>query len=373
LKTGGGHLSGCKSLAQVIHAEFGEDDETVLVDGFSDQMPLHRAFFEAGYLVSSNYLEFAWKLFYHLSGSHAVMSLIKRLVQRKVVDHLESVFRSEGVTKVVVTHSILVSLARDAINRIDPAIPLITVVMDPFTAHPAWYYERDTDLVVFSRQIASAATGRYGFDPARVHQFPFMISPAFDRRYGPEEAELARSRLGLPSGRRVILVAGGGEGLKGADRLVSSFLRSSSRDLLVVVCGRNKVLAGTLRRIVQLYRADNVIVYDFVSFMPELMNVADCVITKGGPGTILECLAVGKPVIVATYIPGQEYGNMRYVVDSGVGWYSKRPSRVIELARRILDDPDFSRQQYANVASLRLRSGTAEIGRFIHNYPEVTP
>ncbi|XP_076931540.1 monogalactosyldiacylglycerol synthase 3, chloroplastic-like [Bidens hawaiensis] len=64
--------------------------------------------------------------------------------------------------------------------------------------------------------------------------------------------------------------------------------------------------------------------------MQKWMGACDCIITKAGPGTIAEALTRGLPLILNDYIPGQEKGNVPYVVNNGAGVFT-RSSR--EMAR----------------------------------------
>ena len=61
----------------------------------------------------------------------------------------------------------------------------------------------------------------------------------------------------------------------------------------------------------------------FVTQMAEYMVAADVLVSKAGPGTISEATAVALPVLVTSYLPGQEEGNVDYVVDGGFGVYIK--------------------------------------------------
>lgn len=61
----------------------------------------------------------------------------------------------------------------------------------------------------------------------------------------------------------------------------------------------------------------------FVTQMAEYMVAADVLVSKAGPGTISEAAAVSLPVMVTSYLPGQEEGNVDYVIDGGFGAYIK--------------------------------------------------
>ena len=368
LNTGGGHIAPAKALANGIKDAWPSEDETFLFNGFSEKMVVCRFFFENGYQISSNYFEASYVLFYRATELPLHRKIGQYLVSIHGENHLCRFLRDNGITKVVCLHEVLISVARNAINRLDPSIPLITLVTDPYTAHALWFQEKNMELVVFSEKIRKEAVERYGYQSERVHAFPFILNRAYDRQYTPEEIAAAKERLGIPENRKVLLIAGGGEGLKSADRIVSRFVAQKRDEILIVVCGKNRLLKRQVNRMVERKRADNVIVYGFVSFMPDLLNIADCVITKGGASTVMEVMAVGKPVIFSTFIRGQELGNVLFAIHNGAGWYIKKPEDILAQAERVLRDPTLASGVKANIARLGIRNGLYDVMRFIHGF-----
>jgi 1,2-diacylglycerol 3-beta-galactosyltransferase len=61
-----------------------------------------------------------------------------------------------------------------------------------------------------------------------------------------------------------------------------------------------------------------VLVRGFVDNMEEWMGASDMIITKAGPGTIAESFICGLPVLLNTFVPCQEEGNIKYVIDNKV-------------------------------------------------------
>ena len=57
----------------------------------------------------------------------------------------------------------------------------------------------------------------------------------------------------------------------------------------------------------------------FVTRMAEYMVAADVLVSKAGPGTISEAAALSLPIMLTSYLPGQEEGNVDYVIDGGFG------------------------------------------------------
>jgi len=77
-------------------------------------------------------------------------------------------------------------------------------------------------------------------------------------------------------------------------------------------------------------------IFGFVQNMPEMMHASDVIVTKAGPGTISEALACHLPIVLSGYVPGQEEGNIDYVVDSGVGMLALNPRTLVDALRHLL-------------------------------------
>lgn len=70
----------------------------------------------------------------------------------------------------------------------------------------------------------------------------------------------------------------------------------------------------------------------FVTKMAEYMVAADVLVSKAGPGTISEAAALSLPVMLTSYLPGQEEGNVDYAVDNHFGAFcsDKDPNGIAE-------------------------------------------
>mmetsp|Transcript_273 Transcript_273/g.446 ORF Transcript_273/g.446 Transcript_273/m.446 type:complete len:585 (+) Transcript_273:289-2043(+) len=79
----------------------------------------------------------------------------------------------------------------------------------------------------------------------------------------------------------------------------------------------------------------------FVTKMAEYMVAADVLISKAGPGTIAEAASLSLPVMLTSFLPGQEEGNVDYVVNGGFGAFvsDKDPTRVAkEVGNWLVDE-----------------------------------
>jgi len=89
----------------------------------------------------------------------------------------------------------------------------------------------------------------------------------------------------------------------------------------------------------------------FVTRMAEYMVAADVLVSKAGPGTISEAAALSLPVLLTSFLPGQEEGNVDYVIDGGFGAFvsDSDPNGVAEVVVSWLTHDD-KMQELSNAA-----------------------
>ena len=80
----------------------------------------------------------------------------------------------------------------------------------------------------------------------------------------------------------------------------------------------------------------------FITKMAEYMVAADVLVSKAGPGTIAEAAALSLPVMLTSFLPGQEEGNVDFVVEGGFGNYisDSDPNGIAEEVTSWLLDND---------------------------------
>ncbi len=106
-------------------------------------------------------------------------------------------------------------------------------------------------------------------------------------------------------------------------------------------------------------------IYGFVREMPQFMQAADMLVTKAGPGTISEAFIAGLPLILYSRMPGQEEGNVSYVVDKGAGVWAPESYQVVDTLRNWLSDPDELRRVAINSESLARPQASRRIAELI--------
>jgi len=211
-------------------------------------------------------------------------------------------------------------------------IPFITVVTDLVSLHYSWFTPNVDACIVPTEQAKQLYLQR-GLDHKCVHMLGMPIDPAFATPV--DRKEVLQQKLGLKPDLPVVLLVGGGDGAGGLLAAVRAISQARLPVQLLVVTGRNKRLYASLQRMRAKLHVPAQI-FGFVQNMPEMMHASDVIVTKAGPGTISEALACHLPIVLSGYVPGQEEGNIDYVIDSGVGMLALNPRILVDSLRHLL-------------------------------------
>jgi 1,2-diacylglycerol 3-beta-galactosyltransferase len=150
----------------------------------------------------------------------------------------------------------------------------------------------------------------------------------------PEERAELRSRLGVSPDGFLVLLTSGADGSGGLDRQARALAGAGLGVEIAVICGRNDALRRRIRGL-RDHRGVPLTVNGFVDNMADWLRAADVVVTKAGPGTIAEALCCGTPLLLSWYLPGQERGNVDWVIDTGAGRYVPRSPQLIDTVAEL--------------------------------------
>ncbi|RYX98764.1 hypothetical protein EON78_04665, partial [bacterium] len=131
----------------------------------------------------------------------------------------------------------------------------------------------------------------------------------------------ARQKFGLDDGEIfTVLIMSGGIGLKTIYTFTKQLLNSSLPVQLIVCCGRNDKLKEKVDKLAK-YSKKPIKVFGFTDQVHNLMDAADVIVTKPGPGVIAEAIVKELPIVLdgLSEIMPQEAGNVEYVLSNGVG------------------------------------------------------
>jgi 1,2-diacylglycerol 3-beta-galactosyltransferase len=287
-----------------------------------------------------------WGMGYHLSDGPRRTRLFYQMLWPCIRWGLFRLVREHPGDLIVSVHQLLNDPMARAIAATHSRIPFATVVTDLVSTHAAWYTNR-ANLIVVPTSVAYRRAQNLGI---RTDRMKIVGLPVADRFCtSPGDRQELRARLGWVQNMPVALLVGGGEGMGPLEPTARAIDAARLPISLVIIAGRNKKLKERLEKIPWQIPVK---IYGFVQEMPDFMRAADILVSKAGPGTISEAFIAGLPVILYSRLPGQEDGNVGYVVDNCAGVWAPRPDAVVTAMRNWLDHPDL--HLIAREACLRL-------------------
>lgn len=322
--TGGGHRSAGEAIAEALRAEHGAEVEVALVDALTNYAPPPFNRLAAWYPTIIARGQTSWGVGYWLLNGRVRIGTFLEVVWPYVRRAVRQIVRENPADIYVNVHPLLTQVVR-GLGR--PRPPFVTVVTDLVSAH-AWWYSAKADLCLVPTEPARRIALRQGYAPEAVRVVGLPVAARFSAPAGDKAA--LKAQLGWSPDRPTALLVGGGEGMGPLYEIVEAVTAAGLPLDLAVVAGRNQELQDRLKA-----RAwpSPVHVYGFVRAMPDFMRAADVLVTKAGPGTLSEGFLAGLPQILYSHIPGQEAGNVHYVVQEGAGVWAPGPERAVAALR----------------------------------------
>ena len=200
-----------------------------------------------------------------------------------------------------------------------------------FCPHPSWLYRNlDITYVMHPDALDVAVKAEPGL---RVAVGSLPVRDAF----APADQAAARERLGVPSGRFVVLLTAGSLALGRMGRGVSAVLASGPDIQAVMICGHNERLRAELAALGQ--PPDRLRVLGWTDDMPGWMAAADVVVGNAGGATGLEALASGRRLVMFDPIAGHGRANAELMASAGLAVLARSPSELTATIRRLAGDP----------------------------------
>ena len=329
--TGGGHRSAAEAVAEAVARQGAQDVEVSLVDALHKYAPTPFNRLPGLYprMVRTPRM---WGMGFRVSNGRQrgrvlttlIWPYVRRASQRLVAEVSADLFVS--------FHPLLIAPTLKALGSAPP--PFFAVVTDLVTGHSLWYHHR-LELCFLPTAEAEHRALVNGMKPERLRVVGLPVAERFCAPPG-DRARL-RAELGWPQDRPMVLVVGGGEGMGPLFETACAIARSGVDAGLAIVTGRNEKLR---QRLEQVAWEIPTWVYGFEQRMPQMMQAATLLVTKAGPSTIAEAANAGLPVVLYSYLPGQEEGNVEYVVSDGLGRWAPGAVQTSAAVRDLLANPE---------------------------------
>src|SRR6266568_3453202 len=337
-RVGRGHVSAARALASELEST-GRCSVRV-VDAYLECGQFPVTLFPAAYARIASHHPRLWSLIYHVSsrlaGAHARGLSPSRVVGpflRRGFGRLMADARPDLVISVL---PVVNGLLADAAARLGAR--LAVVLTDWHSVHPFWEAPAAQHYVT-PTESARRDCIRFGALTDAVEVVGIPVQREFALVGGAPAAEVRAQRLtelGLDSRRFTILTMVGAEGSPRALRNLACLASAGIDAQLVVICGRSEELRMQMEKLPARMPLKAL---GFVEDVAELMRSADVLVTKAGGLTLAEAFCCGVPVVIHDVLPGQEAGNLEYVLQECAALYAPRPTALVQVISELAADP----------------------------------
>jgi 1,2-diacylglycerol 3-beta-galactosyltransferase len=332
--TGGGHRAAAEAVERQMAMTSPGEFEITILDPFTSAKPRVIGGTAALYGPITRHARWLWGALYHSTNSRSAVALLESTVLRSVTGAVTDAIERIDPDCVVSFHPLLNHVGVRAVRSRSRKVPVVTVITDLVDIHVAWACP-EVDAVVVPSPGGLDHCRRAGIPASRCHDFGLAVDRRFTELPSDTEGTApTRRRLGLRADAFVVLVCGGADGSGGLVKHARAIAAASLDVDVVVICGRNQRARSALAGL-HVGSGRPVRVLGYVNNMPEWMRASDVVVSKAGPGTIAEALCCGLPLLLVWYLPGQERGNVEWVVDIGAGRYVPRDDQLVDAVAEL--------------------------------------
>jgi UDP-N-acetylglucosamine--N-acetylmuramyl-(pentapeptide) pyrophosphoryl-undecaprenol N-acetylglucosamine transferase len=223
----------------------------------------------------------------------------------------------------------------------------------------------------FARKIFTAFPETAGFFPGRIRARTETVGNPIRPEFRSASARQGRAFLRVGEGERLLLVLGGSLGARQLNELVREHLGELTKEYTVVhQTGPN---SGREPDPAEGYRP-----YPFIGEeLPHVIAAAELVVCRSGAGTVWECAALGKPMILVplsgSATRGDQVENARYLEKAGAAVTLREedgPGALPKLVKALAADP--GKRLALGEAASRFASadGAVLIAQAIRNFLE---
>ena len=338
---GFGHRSAALSVSKALEILYPGQVEILVTNPIQEtNIPTVMKPIEKGYDRSVRMTPGLYRLSYEVSNSRQVSEVVEGALTLMLQKIMADTIRDFKPDIVLNTNEMFNTPIGKALQDADPKIPAYTVVTDLADVHSLWF-SSEPDRFYIANEWVKVKALESGVPEEKLVISGIPVNPDF--ALNQVEKQALRCSLGLDPHRLTLLFVGSSRVSKLQDYL-QALENFGAAVQVVVIAGGNDELYKTL--ISSQYEFP-VAVRNFEHNVPQWMMASDVLVTKAGGLIVSEGLAAGLPILLIDYLPGQEEGNVRYLLSHQAGALVQNVGEFKALMAYWLQEDGFRLNQIA--------------------------
>jgi 1,2-diacylglycerol 3-beta-galactosyltransferase len=310
-----GHHSAAEALRDALRLQYGDLAEVEInnpLDHPKTPKFIRKSQIEYDEIVKN--LPDLYEMGYELSDGTLPVSLLEGGLIVTLYDPLRQIVLTQKPDLILSTYPLYQAPLSTVLDLNGLAsVPLVAAVTDLVTVHHVWFNTHVTRCAIPTEAVKQKAL-EAGLREDQLILSGIPVNPAIGQLKQSDPKAL-RQEIGLDSNLTTVLVVASPrlndleERLTRLDQLEADFQ-------WVLISGGYETLYQTLQEMKWRHPAQ---VFNFVEEMPKFLCAADLILCKAGGLIVTESLAAGLPLLLIHALPGQETGNVDYVVSHQAG------------------------------------------------------
>ena len=361
---GGGHLSASRSIREYIEKKY-PDSEVQLIDFMEYISKTINKLTTKAYTDLARNAKWMWGKIY-FAAENGPMLKITSGAQKALSLRLKKLFKEFNPDLIISTHPFSSQMCAFLKSKNKLHCTLATVMTD-YAVHKQWFmFPEFVDYIFVAHDGMKQELLKNGIPESKVYATGIPLSNRFLLNYNKEN--ILKS-LNLSMDKKTVLFFAGGRLGFGSDetfKILETIIKSFPNMQVVAIAGKNKKMKNGFEELVEeTNSSSSVKVLAYTNKIPELMSIADLVISKPGGLTTTESLASGLPIIVINPIPGQETQNAEFLEEKNVGIWLRKKDNVEEKLYSIFNKPEVLQKMKINARLLAKKNSTADICKIL--------
>jgi 1,2-diacylglycerol 3-beta-galactosyltransferase len=321
---GFGHRSAAIAIAKALEIQYADQCKVVVNNPLEDtRTPAFLRESQYDYDKIVNNMPELYRVAFAISDAKLATALTESIVTVLLFEGMRDIVHDIQPDVIVSTYPLYQVPVHIIKTIYGLDIPYYTVITDLAVIHQFWFSDVVQGCMVPNETVRQKAlNNKMSADNVHVTGIPVHPAISMEKRSAHE----IRSSLGLEPKLPTFLFVGS----KRVDKLEETlqvFNHFGKPLQLIIVCGNNQELYDTLSK---NEWHQSYVLHNFVENMPELMHAADAIICKAGGLITTESLACGLPLMITEAIPGQETGNLDFILEHDAGIWVQNPLETLE-------------------------------------------
>lgn len=297
-KTAGGHFKSAEALVEELR-KIDKNLQIILKDALEKTNLGFKINPATSYRILSSTLLPLYNFFYFLTNNTFGIKVLRFLIKLGWGKQFKKMIEEENPDLILTTHHFI---SPSTIKNWEKKYPFITVVTDLGKSHRIWFDKKIDKIITPTKEASEHAKKIIRTKDNRIIHLGYPLKREFK----------AQSNIKFTNN---VMLIGGGSGTGNIQKQVEVLQNKLPDKRLIVICGFNTSLFNKLSKI----KNKGMEVYQFVDNLDKLMQRSDIIVSKAGPGTIIEAAGLKKPLIITEWVGLQEKDNVNFVLENNLG------------------------------------------------------